>query len=221
MGLTAKDPGGTGYTPPEEGVYQAVCYGLYDLGQQYSEKWDKTAHRVLLSWELPEQRMEIERDGKTLNLPRAISKEYTLSLHKKAQLRKDLEAWRGRIFTAEELAGFDLQAILKANCMIQVLHTKKDDKTYANITAIMPLMKQLKPLKPENAIRYFSFEDRDPKIPEDTPEWIINKIQAAKEWAGEDGGGNGDAAEPPEWLKKPGAGDATMAEQAPEDDIPF
>jgi len=134
MALTAKDPGGAGYTPPEEGVFQAVCYGLFDLGLQYSEKWDKTAHRVLLSWELPEQRMEIERDGKTLNLPRAISREYTLSLHKKAQLRKDLEAWRGRIFTAEELAGFDLQKILGSNCMIQVLHTKKDDKTYANIT---------------------------------------------------------------------------------------
>jgi hypothetical protein len=220
MGLTAKDPGGTGYTPPDEGVFQAVCYGLYDCGLQYSEKWDKTAHRVLLSWEIPELRMEIERDGKTLNLPRAISREYTLSLHKKAQLRKDLEAWRGRIFTAEELAGFDLQKILGSNCMIQVLHTKKDDRTYANITAIMPLMKQLKPLKPENPVKFFSFEDKEPKIPDDTPEWIINKIQAAKEWTGEDGG-NGEAPGAPEWLKQPSAGDSAMAQPMAEDDIPF
>ena len=37
-----------------------------------------------------------------------LRKDYKNSLHEKAGLRKDLEAWRGRRFTDAELAGFDL-----------------------------------------------------------------------------------------------------------------
>jgi hypothetical protein len=219
MALTARDPGGTSYEPVPEGVFQAVCYGIYDLGTQYNERWNKTAHRVIITWETPENRIELEKDGKTVNLPRAISREYTLSLHQKAQLRKDLENWRGRTFTKEELAGFDLQNILKANCMIQIIHTKKDDKTYANVSAIMPLMKQISRLQPENSVKFFSFEDADPRIPEDTPQWIIDKIQDAKEWTGEDKGGNGDANDMPKtpaWLQQ--QADAPMAEPPPDSD---
>jgi hypothetical protein len=223
MSLTAKDPGGTSYEPIPEGVFQAVCYGIYDLGTQYNEKWNKTAHRVLITWETPENRIELEKDGKTVNLPRAISKEYTLSLHQKAQLKKDLENWRGRTFTKEELAGFDLQNILKANCMIQIIHTKKDDKTYANVSAIMPLMKQIAKLKPENPVKFFSFEDANPMIPADTPQWVIDKIQDAKEWTGEGKPDNGDASDMPKtpaWLQQ--ANDAPMAEPPPDDgEIPF
>jgi hypothetical protein len=218
MGLVAKDPGGTNYEPVPEGVFQAVCYGIYDLGTQYSEKWNKSARRVLITWETPENRIELEKNGRTVNLPRAISKEYTLSLHQKAQLKKDLENWRGRTFSKEELAGFDLQSILEANCMLQILHVKKDDKTYANVAAIMPLMKQVKKLKPENPVKFFSFEDTNPMIPEDTPEWVMNKIQDAKEWTGEAINGNGDDLKPPAWLQT--ANQTPMTDPPPDDDLP-
>lgn len=223
MGLIAKDPGGNGYVPVEEGVFQAVCYGIYDLGTQYSEKWNKSAHRVLIVWEIPEQRIDIDRDDKTVNLPRAISKEYTLSLHAKAGLKKDLESWRGRTFTKEELSGFDLANILKANCMIQVLHTTKDDKTYANVVSIMPLMKGVEKKAPENPIVLFSLSDKKP-IPETTPPWIATKIQAAAEWAGSPTGlqakASGNGEDVPEWMKEACA--APMSEPGPvEEEIPF
>jgi hypothetical protein len=221
MGLTAKDPGGTGYDPPSEGVFQAVCYGIYDLGNQFSEKWNKTAHRVLITWETPEQRIDVEKDGKTINLPRAISKEYTLSLHSKAQLRKDLETWRGRKFTKEELDGFDLQNILKANCMIQIMHSTKDGKTYANVAAIMPLMKNVPRLQPENPVKFFSFEDGRPVIPPDTPRWVIDKIENSNEWTGvkSDNGDMG-ASEIPAWLKN--QEQAALGDPPPVDEeIPF
>lgn len=47
--------------------------------------------------------------------------------------------WRGRAFASEELAGFDLEAMIGANCHLVVIHNHKDDRTYANVKGIMPL----------------------------------------------------------------------------------
>ena len=152
MGLTAKETGSGSFDPVPEGMHHAVCYGLYDLGTQYNEKFNKNVHQVLLVWELPDERISVEKEGEKKELLRSISKKYTLSLHEKAGLRKELEAWRGKSFTPEELQGFNLQALLKANCTLQVIHKHKNDKTYANIQSIVPLMKNMpkKPPEPNN-----------------------------------------------------------------------
>ena len=40
-----------------------------------------------------------------------VARVYTLCLHERAALRKDLESWRGRKFTEQELDGFDLEKL--------------------------------------------------------------------------------------------------------------
>jgi len=196
MGLTAKEPKGGNYEPVSQGLHHAVCYGVYDLGTKYNEKFGKSTHKVLINWEIPEERMEIEKDGEKKNLPRAISKEYTLSLHKKAGLRKGLENWRGKAFTDQELEGFDITKLLGANCQIQVIHETKDGKTYANVATVIQLGKGTPKKSSENPTRYFSFEEHQDAIPDGTPDWIKDKIKASEEWAniqGEyDGGIGGD-----------------------------
>ena len=181
MGLIANDKGGVDFDPIAQGVHQGICYGLFDLGTQFSEMFGKWAHKILLCWEIPEERIQIEKDGKKLDLPRAISKEYTLSLGTKSNLRKDLETWRGRAFTPDELSGFDVKNILGKNCLIQIIHQPKGDKIYANVASITPLMKGVTAKNPENPLKYFAFGD-NMDIPEGTPEWIVKKIQASKEW---------------------------------------
>ena len=57
--------------------------------------------------------------------PAAISKEFTLSLHERANLRRVLISWRGRQFTAEELGGFELANVLGANAMLNVVHNDR------------------------------------------------------------------------------------------------
>jgi hypothetical protein len=183
MALMARDKGGGDYEPIPEDLHLAICYGIWDLGMQYNDHWHQTVHKVVIVWELPEVRGEFERDGKKVNLPRAISKQYRLSLHKKAGLRKDLESWRGKKFTDEELSkGFDLKKLLGVPCQIQVLHNKVEDKTYANVSAIIKAPGGIK-LLPENPITFFSFED-GVEIPPSTPEWITKLIKEAKEYGG-------------------------------------
>jgi len=197
MGLIVKDKlDGGNYEPIPAGMHQAVCYGVYDLGTQHDTTWDKDIHKVLIQWELPDVWIDLERDGEKVNLPRAISKQYTHSLHEKSNLRKDLESWRGRPFTALELEGFDLTKLLGVNCSIQVMHKEKNDRTYANITAIVPLMAAVPKKTPENEPRYYSFSEGGP-IPPSTPEWICNIIMESKEWMAEMSGGMGASEDNP------------------------
>jgi len=185
MSLMAKEPesGGGNYEPIPEDTYQGICYGIYDLGTQYNRVYDKQIHKVLIAWEIPEFRIEITRDGVVEDLPRAISNRYTLSLHEKSSLRKMLEGWRGKKFTAEELTGFDILNVLGVNCMIQVVHNVKEDKTYANVQNVTKLYKSMAVLKAENPLSSFSFETDD-DIPDGTPDWIVNVIKESDEWQG-------------------------------------
>jgi hypothetical protein len=133
---------------------------------------------VVVAFEIPGERIEIK--GK--DLPRGISKRYTLSLNEKASLRKDLQSWRGKPFTSAELAGFDVSRLIGANCLLSVLHQDRAGATYANISTISSLPKGMKVLPPENPSMYFNVVEaiesakkkglRDILWPEGLPPWI-------------------------------------------------
>jgi len=143
----------------------------------YSEKFENTSRKVLVTWELPDETIEI--DGAMM--PRAISREYTLSLSTKANLRKDLEAWRCKKFDEAELKGFDLKNVLGKGCQLQVIHTSKGTDTYANISAIMGLPKGTKPNPPVNDLVYFDLEgDGALSQLDKIPQWVVDKIKKSE-----------------------------------------
>ena len=176
MSLFAKEPESV---LVNEGVHLAVCIGIFDLGTQYSKAYDVMSRKVLFMWEISDERIEVE--GK--DLPMAMSKRYTNSLHKKAQLRKDLESWRGKAFTLDELeTGYELKDMLGKSCQLQVVHNKSDDgKVYANIAGIMALPKGVKSAEPENPLKFFSIEDGK-AFPKDMPNWIKSIIEESEEY---------------------------------------
>lgn len=180
--LIAKDTGGS-IAPIEEGVYQAACYLVCDLGTHHSDLWEKDQHKVLIGWELPDVRITVEEDGEKVDRPRVISKQYTLSLGDRANLRHDLEAWRGRKFTSEELKAFNLENLLGANCQIQVVHTEKNGKTYTNIGALMALPKGMPKKAGELPALCYSLADAKPgsSMPP-VPAWVQGIIAQSKEW---------------------------------------
>jgi hypothetical protein len=86
-------------------------------------------HKVQLVWELS----ATMADGR----PFTVRKRYTASLHEKSNRHKDLKAWRGKSFSAEELKGFDIEKVLVAPCQVLVQHAEKDGQVYANVAAVM------------------------------------------------------------------------------------
>jgi hypothetical protein len=183
MGVTARVPEGRDIELIPQETYQGVCYAVVDFGTQHIKEFNVDKERVLIGWEIPAVRIEIERDGKKLDLPRAISKEFTLSLHKKSNLRPLLESWRGKAFTKEEEAGFHLKNLLGANCMIQILHdtSKRTGEPYAYVANVSKLYAGLEKREPENKLQYFNFEEHN-EIPDNIPEWMVNKIKDSYEY---------------------------------------
>jgi hypothetical protein len=176
MPITASNKGGTDFEPVPAGIHDAICYGVYDIGSHYSKNYGKLQRKVIIMWELPNERIEI--DG--VDKPRAINKWYTLSLSDLAHLRKDLESWRGVPFTEAELQGFDIAKLIGVPCQLQVMHNKTSTKTYANITTVIPWSKDKPKPQVENDRQYYSLDDDIP-IPGNCPEWVAKMINESYE----------------------------------------
>jgi len=162
---------GGDFTPPPAGTHLSICYRVIDLGTQQVE-WQgetKQQHKLMLSWEIPEEKME---DGR----PFSISQRYTFSSHEKARFRQDLEAWRGAKFTEADLAGppngFHVRKLLGVPCQLTIVHNVKQGKTYANISAVTKLMKGLTVPPLVNEKVYFSLD------PAEFSEDVWNKLSS-------------------------------------------
>ena len=157
---------------PDEGTIQAVCAGVWDIGQQSTPFLDertgqpKVQHKVVIAWEINQMinAPESEFHGK----PYMLSKTYTVSLGEKSNLRHDLESWRGKPFTDAQIAeGFDVEKLYGVNCLVGVTHVTKNEKTFANITSILPLLKGMEKMQP--------IRTKD----EPAPKWVLEKAANA------------------------------------------
>lgn len=131
------------YKKHPEGMFAARCYQVIDLGTHLDERWGKRKHLVRVVFETS----ETMGDGR----PFTIGTRYTLSLHEKAQLRKDLESWFGKGFNAE--GGFNMKDLIGKTCMLNIAHSA--DGEYANIRAINPLPKGMQAEPPVNEPLYY------------------------------------------------------------------
>ena len=59
--------------PVEPGVYMAVCVGVVDLGEQYSELYKTYSNKVKFVWALPSETIEIEGNMEERQLSREFS----------------------------------------------------------------------------------------------------------------------------------------------------
>lgn len=168
------------FDPVPEGTHFARCVQMIDLGNQYSEAYDKWSAKVMIRWELPNEFYE-DKDGN--QQPRMIGKTYTQSLSENANLRKMLEGWRSKKFTDEELQGFNLAVLIGLPCMITVTHSTNNGKTYADISGVAALPKGME--APAQITESLIFDIDSFEALEDIgklPEFIQNQIKKSKEW---------------------------------------
>ena len=169
--LIAKEPEST-FEPIEEGPYQAVCSSVIDTGTQtmtYNEE-SKQVRRIRVTWEL-------SVDGSENRL---IGKDYTLSLHEKAEMRKDLQTWLGRSLTDQEKEeGFDLFKMVGVAAKISVVNKAgQNGKTYSNVNLV--LESELS-FSPENTPFGYSINNHDIDTYDLIPEFIQNRIKVSAE----------------------------------------
>jgi len=189
MGMTAT-AGSQAFKRVPTGVHVARCVSIIDIGTQRVEFAGETKqqHKIQIKWEVlgeDEAGVPMTADVNGKEMPLTISKRYTLSLNEKAALRRDLEAWRGKPFSAEELAGFDVSKLLGAYCMLNVVEQDgANGKTYANIQSITPIPRELSKHKPAgvHATYVFDIDQPDMAIFSSMHDKLQETIRASAEW---------------------------------------
>src|ERR1044071_4282790 len=145
MALTASSKSTNISTPAPAGNHVARCVRVIDLGLQLDvgQFGRRISHKLMLTWELPDEKHVFKEEVGPE--PFHVSKEYTVSLHEKAGLRKELESWRGKAFNAAELDAFNVGKLAGAPCLLNVVHAeKKGGGTKAKVGSISPLPKGFK-----------------------------------------------------------------------------
>ena len=209
MSFYVEDKGGNFERCPA-GLHLARCYRIIDLGTQKSEYMGQTKHmhKIMLGWEIHGTR----EDGSAIRMsdgrPFGIFKNYTLSWSEKANLRLDLQAWRGKPFTQEELRRFDLKNVLGAWCMLNIIERAgQNGKTYSNVNGITPVPAILKQNAKEgvNELQLFNLNEPNLEMYESFSDGLKAKISASPEW---------------QKLQQENS-ESNAAPETKEDDIPF
>lgn len=190
MSFVAMDSGGGDFKKVPPGAYVGRCFSLIDLGTQLTsgQFGEKLSHKIRIGWELfgddeAGVPLTIMIDGK--EMPLTISKSYTMSLHEKASLRKDLAAWRGKDFTEEEAKGFDVSKLVGAYAMVNAVISETNGKTYTNVAGLTPLPAQLRNIKPAPVHEpvMFDLDKPDMKVFDKFHEKLQEAIKRSPEWA--------------------------------------
>lgn len=177
---------------PPSGSHLGRLYRVLDLGTQKVE-WQgaiKMQRKLMFTFELYGE----DNDGQPLSMPDGkpliISKRYTMSLGEQSTLRKDLESWRGKKFTPEELQGFDLNVLLGKLAMCNVTQTDREGKTYANLSGLSQVPAAIKKL-PEptsvNELLILSLDEFDQAKFDSLSDGLKDIIKKSAEWRGTNG----------------------------------
>lgn len=166
--------------PPAES-HIGTCYRIIDLGTQQID-WQgkvKRQHKIMISWELDALMEEGENAGK----PFSMHKRYTFTFDPKGSLRPDLEAWRGKSFSEEEMENFKLKNLFGVPCLMGIVHEKKDGAVYANISSIMKLPKSMKAPALVSKTVDFDLSEFDQDVYDSLSESLRDTIALSPEYA--------------------------------------
>jgi hypothetical protein len=174
------DSGGGDFEQAPIGTHIARCVKIIDIGTQKGEYQGKVNIRrqCIIGWELPN---ELMTEGEYAGKPFVVSRFYTSSLGEKANLRKDLENWRGKAFTEQELLGFEAKNILDKPCMLSIIH---NDKGKARVSGVMAVPRGTLVPNRVNDLLYFSLDEFDQKIFDGLSDGYKKLIQVSPEYSG-------------------------------------
>ena len=164
-------------TPPlTPGVYLAICIGVIDLGEQYSEKFKNYSKKVQIVWEIPSETIEV--DGK--QEPRQLSKDFTFSSSAKGNLRAFISSWNSKQYSDDEFPELDLFGQIGKPCQLNVVLNSTGE--YSNIDNIMPLPKGFPAPTSNTAPIMWDIDEWNDELFASLPEWVREKIKKSTEY---------------------------------------
>ena len=197
----------------EDGAYSSRIYSVIDLGTQQQKElingtWlpkvlrdfdtnepilkdgeEQLVYRreINVSFELPDELITYEKDGKDVEFPFAVHKNYIVSLHEKAGLTKLAIACGLTVddFNTDQLVGKTL--------LVTVGKTSGGKDKVTNTTALPKGMEVKEAVNPP---KVFSLDEFDQDVFDKLPEWQRDTINSSKEREGNESTEPAPAANP-------------------------
>lgn len=174
--MKIKDRARPALPPVPAGQYLAVCVGVYDMGEQYSEKYKNYSPKLMITFDIPS--VTIEVDGK--QEPRQLSREFTISGKNNSKLRAFISSWNGVQYSDEAFGEFDPLTQVGKPAMINVLLNETGE--YANIDTIMPLFPGLTPPTTGTPLKVWDMDKWDDKAFDELPAWVQDRIKKSSQY---------------------------------------
>lgn len=174
--MKIKDRAKPALPPVPAGQYLAVCVGVFDLGEQYSEKYKTYSPKIMITFDIPS--VTIEVDGK--QEPRQLSREFTISGKSNSNLRSFISSWNGVQYSDEAFGEFDPLTHVGKPAMISVV--LNDTGEYANIDTIMPLFPGLPAPTTATAMQTWDMDAWNDEGFEKLPAWVQEKIKKSTQY---------------------------------------
>lgn len=166
------------FEPVSPGIHPAICYYVVDLGTQETtfKNHTRIVHQGRIGWEVQDEKT---KEGK----PKVIFQKFAITTSARGNLRKALNAWRGKELTDKEMEAFDLQKLIGTQCQILVESSiANDGNTYFNVTKVVNHPEWPKKKTPFAPTVYYSISDHGHNIPDQVSDKIKGVIAASREW---------------------------------------
>lgn len=169
--VNAKDKGGN-FSPHDEGQFAARCVDTINLGQRI-EQFPGQPARVVDKAAVV---FVTDSEGET----KEIAIEFTVSMNRKANLRKFLESWRGKSYTEEQaVAGIPLHKLVGQGALLSIEHhtATSSGRTYGKIASIAPLPKSMPAPGPDGYKRPEYWAEKKKKYADEAAQWAANQAR--------------------------------------------
>jgi len=179
--LTAPEPE-SNYSPCPEGNHIARCFQIIDLGTRNitTGNFPGLKREVQFLFETPyETSVFDESKGQQ---PYYVRLKHTLYMTEKSNLRKMIQSWLGKKFTEEEAKYFNIFSLIGMTCQVNVVHSQKGTKTYANIVSVTPMAKGMNCPDAINPLLCYTPVSHDQEAFSKLPSFIQDEIKTSEEF---------------------------------------
>jgi hypothetical protein len=171
------------YEPVPKGNHVARLYQIVHIGT-IPTNWQgqqKMTDKVRLTFELCNEKKAF-REGDEPK-PFSVSREFTLSMGAKSNLRPFVEGFIGTKLSDEEAYGFDLEDLLGEACLLNVVHAEVGENVYANINSATPLVKGMEAPALFNEKAVVDVDTATEEEIDALPDFLKEKMRSSEEYA--------------------------------------
>jgi hypothetical protein len=158
------------------GTHAARCVRVVEIGKQYSKQYDNESNKVVIVLALPHVLVTVGNEEKQAfisnpfgitisNNDRSSMKQYTRALDPTGE--------------AKNLGDF-----LNKTCQVLVTHRTREDKTYARLDSIAPILPGFPVPELDTEPFWFRWNQPDPKLWEKLPDFQKQLIKEATNYPG-------------------------------------